>query len=51
MLDARHWQLTRDLALLALASYKGKGSDYVAEAMEELVDEVENGNIKTGGDK
>jgi CRISPR-associated protein Cas8a1/Csx13 len=31
MLDTRRWQLARDLALLALASYQGKGAETTAE--------------------
>lgn len=41
MLDAGHWQLTRDLALLALASYKGKGADEIAEVAEESPSDFE----------
>ena len=39
MLDAANWQQTRDLALLALASYSGKGSEDVAAEQEPVVDE------------
>ncbi|MCR9294412.1 MAG: type I-MYXAN CRISPR-associated Cas8a1/Cmx1 [bacterium] len=41
MLDVANWQQTRDLALLALASYSGKGSDDVAKALEEQAEEEE----------
>lgn len=41
MLDAGRWQLTRDLALLALASYKGKGADLMTETDKEPAGTVE----------
>jgi CRISPR-associated protein Cas8a1/Csx13 len=41
MLDAGHWQLTRDLAMLALASYKGKGAEETTDTEEQSTGEVE----------
>jgi len=41
MLDADRWQLTRDLALLALASYKGKGADEIAATVDETASTAE----------
>ena len=41
MLDTVNWQQTRDLSLLALASYSGKGSDDVAaEQQKETREDV-----------
>ena len=39
MLDTANWQQTRDLALLGLASYSGKGSDDIAKMHEQQTDE------------
>jgi len=41
LLDASRWQLTRDLALLALASYKGKGADEIATTVDETASNAE----------
>ena len=41
LLTGKDWQLTRDLSLLALASYSGRGQ-------EELVDKEENESLETG---
>jgi len=42
MLDSRHWELTRDLALLALASYGGRGAEEIEKT--ESNEPTENAN-------
>lgn len=42
LLTAEDWQRTRDLALLALASYSGKGAEEIEKAETDLADEEEN---------